>query len=547
MINNKNRKKGNSSIAQSRGNDRRFAAVTAGIIIILLAVRLFRFGAVPGGMNQDGAMAAVDAKALAEYGTDRLGMKYPVHLTAWGFGQMSAMLSYLAAPFIKLFGLSVLSARIPSLFASLAGAAAAAYFVKTAFGREAGAMALFITAVNPWHVIQSRWVIDCNLFPHFLMTGMLFLILGCRSNRRKRTVLYCASMVFFGLSMFCYGIAIYTVPVFLVFAGVYLMCAKRLSPIQGIVCFAVYLLISWPFILCMIINFFGLPTIETPLFTIPYFPDTIRTGDIIFFSEKPLSQLWINLRCTLGILFQKYSGPLCNEVKGFGTMYGISVPFMFIGAVSLLRRFRKNPGAALTWLMFLTGMMDGLITANVNINRINLIFYPMIVFCSMGIMKTAELVNRLLSDGRVSFIHSLRGIPAGIYLIAFAMFTRSYFTEYADEISRVFMEDFGTAMVSVRDAAPGKYVITPDAQYKGFWYVSEALTLFYHDTDAEFYQSEEFRKKYQFRNPSPGKDPDTDTVYVVNSEDAGYFPENEFEVTVFGRFCTAVPRGDGEE
>lgn len=28
---------------------------------------------IPDGMNQDGAMAAVDAKALADHGTDRYG------------------------------------------------------------------------------------------------------------------------------------------------------------------------------------------------------------------------------------------------------------------------------------------------------------------------------------------------------------------------------------------------------------------------------------------------------------------------------------------
>ena len=46
---------------------------TETVLIILIAavallIRVYRFGSVPGGMNQDGAMAAVDAKALAEYG-----------------------------------------------------------------------------------------------------------------------------------------------------------------------------------------------------------------------------------------------------------------------------------------------------------------------------------------------------------------------------------------------------------------------------------------------------------------------------------------------
>ena len=38
-------------------------------ILLAILVRTYLFGVVPGGMNQDGAMAAVDAKALADYGT----------------------------------------------------------------------------------------------------------------------------------------------------------------------------------------------------------------------------------------------------------------------------------------------------------------------------------------------------------------------------------------------------------------------------------------------------------------------------------------------
>ena len=40
-------------------------------ILLAILVRTYRFGVVPGGMNQDGAMAAVDAKALGDYGTDQ--------------------------------------------------------------------------------------------------------------------------------------------------------------------------------------------------------------------------------------------------------------------------------------------------------------------------------------------------------------------------------------------------------------------------------------------------------------------------------------------
>ena len=54
------------------------------LIGLFSLLRLYAFGSVPGGFNQDGAMAAVDALALAHHGTDRFGTWLPAHFTAWG-------------------------------------------------------------------------------------------------------------------------------------------------------------------------------------------------------------------------------------------------------------------------------------------------------------------------------------------------------------------------------------------------------------------------------------------------------------------------------
>lgn len=501
------------------------------LFLLAAAVRLYRFGSVPGGMNQDGAMAAVDAKALAQYGTDRLGMRYPVHLTAWSFGQMSALMSYLMAPVIRLVGLSVVSARVPSLIISFAGLAAVFLFAEESFGKKVSTAVLFLTAICPWHIIQSRWALDCNLFPHFLAGGMLFL----RKGIRKKYCLY-LSMLFFGLSMYCYGISVYTVPVFLVFSAVYLVSGKKAKLSDILICAAVYLLISWPFLLCMAINFLKLKTIETPFFTIPFFPNTLRSSDILFFSKEPLSQLSANLRATLGILFQKYNGYPCNEVKGFGTLYVLSVPFVLLGAAELLKHFRKNTGAALTWFMFLTGLLDGLITASVNINRINLIFYPLLIFAGAGICKAVSFFRKFSPKaGKAALATTAAG-----FIAAFSLFTFRYFTSYSDEISALFMEDFGQALTAIKDPGAEKYCITPDAQYKGFWYVSEVLTLFYHDIDAKFYQSSDFSEQYEFRNPDLKKAPDENTVYVITEDYLDYFADTDFTVSQFGRFYTAA-------
>lgn len=45
------------------------------LLLAAIVIRAYHFGAPPIGVHQDEAMAAVDAKALADYGTDRYGMR----------------------------------------------------------------------------------------------------------------------------------------------------------------------------------------------------------------------------------------------------------------------------------------------------------------------------------------------------------------------------------------------------------------------------------------------------------------------------------------
>lgn len=47
----------------------------AALLLGGIFIRAFHFGISPIGVHQDEAMAAVDALALAEYGTDRFGMQ----------------------------------------------------------------------------------------------------------------------------------------------------------------------------------------------------------------------------------------------------------------------------------------------------------------------------------------------------------------------------------------------------------------------------------------------------------------------------------------
>ena len=92
-------------------------------VIIALFVRLHDFGTYPADINCDEAMAAVEATALIENGTDQYGTSYPVYFETWGYGQMNALLIYLLTAAMKLLGSGATVVRLPMLLFSLAGIA----------------------------------------------------------------------------------------------------------------------------------------------------------------------------------------------------------------------------------------------------------------------------------------------------------------------------------------------------------------------------------------------------------------------------------------
>ena len=453
------------------------------LIVLLTGLRLYRFGAVPGGMNQDGAMAAVDALALSQYGTDRFGTWLPAHFTAWGYGQMSVLLSYCMVPFIRLFDLSVTTARLPVLLWSLAGMGAAYIFLRRGFGERAALAGLLFLAVDPWHFMQSRWALDCNLFPHCFLIG--FTLLCCGRERPRALYL---SMVFFALCMYAYGVSFLMVPLFLVLAVLIL----RIPPKRIALCVLLYLGLSWPIYGTMLLNAMGWDSLALPFVTLPYFPASVRSNDILFFSAQPLAQLASNARALWNVGFLQKPDLIWNAIDGFGTVYLCSAPLLLYGLflTACDARQERNDAARLLLVYWGCSLLLGLCVNGVNVNRLNILFYAHILFIARGM------------EGLLTF----RRESAAALLLSYGLLAGLFFTQYfgpwAERMESVFFQDFLQAVT----CADGRefdtvYYITPDTQYPGSANVSEILTLFAHKTDARYFQSDAYRAHYHYQNP----------------------------------------------
>ena len=215
------------------------------LIIVGICVRIYNF---PNGIpeiNCDEIMAMENANSIANTGKDLLGISFPVYLRGWG-GQ-SVVLLYLMTLIIKLFGYSLFTARLPMLLISIISLFVFYDFTKKITKNENVALiGLGLLAISPWHILQSIWSLDCNMFPHFLLISMDLLYTGIQKQKKYITYI---SMLFFSLSLYCYGIAIYFVPLFLLIIGIYLLKKKQITAKDLIICITIFLVISAPLII----------------------------------------------------------------------------------------------------------------------------------------------------------------------------------------------------------------------------------------------------------------------------------------------------------
>ncbi len=510
----------------------------------LIAIRVIGFGDIPGGVNQDGAMGAVDAKALAMYGTDRFGTFMPAHFWAWGYGQMSVLLSYLTVPFIKIWGLGKVTMRLPMLLASLLGAGGVYGITRKIFDEKTAMAALLFLAVNPWHFMQGRWALDCNLFPHMFIAGMYFLVKGLWKKRN----LY-ISMVFFALCMYSYGVSFYMVPFFLLACCILLYLRRKVGVKEILICLAAYFAVAWPIYGTMLINFMKWESVELPFVTMQFFNENVRSADILFFSGNIGQQLLINIRSLVNVVFLQKEDLPWNSIKEFGTMYLCSMPLILLGAAVVFRKGfwgkekdgggeNKQLACRILAFYWIFALLTGIMINAVNVNRINIIFYSHIIFGAVGI---GFLVKRWKG--------SLWAVCAGLGILSI-LFFHTYFTRWAEEMEDVFYGDFVDALAYAGEFNGDCYLITPDTQYQGAYNVTEILTLFVLDVDARYYQGETdrwknkeiaYRNRLLYGNPPEGTVPPGNVIYVIKSSDQDKFSRDEFQVSLFGNYGTAVP------
>ncbi len=417
--------------------------ILAAILVLGAFARLWRFGAVPCGLNQDEAFAAYEAWALLQSGVDSSLHAWPVYLTAWGSG-MNALETYLLLPLLALFGVHTWVIRLPQVLLSLLSLFCAYRLGRRIGGERTGLLFALLLAICPWHVAMSRWALESNLAPGLLLAGLCCFLRGLERPR----FLYLAALSW-GLSLYAYS-AIW--PVMPLLVGLILLYARP-KPCRALLGSGLLLLaLALPLMAFLAVNYGFVEEFSIGPFSVPRLL-------VMRASEVSLRRIPENARNLLHILLRRSDGLIWNTPGRFGLFYPISPPFALVGLGTLLVRFvrslrerRFDPaGPLLIWIF--AGLCLALVI-DVNANRMNILLLPLVLCAALGIEALLSLAGRFDRSGFAAV--------AAVYLVLFSSFAVTYFGPYADSLRASFTD-------GVREA------VEAAVSHEGTVYVTKAV------------------------------------------------------------------------
>ena len=501
------------------------------IFLMGILVRVSFFWDVPNGLNQDEASIAYDTYADLTYGMDRNGFHNPVYSVAWGSGHSSLYIT-LSKPFIALFGLNLVTARIVNVLFGCFALFAFYGILKHMNGRRFALLGLFLFAITPWHIMFSRWGLECNLFPNVFLIATYFLVRGF-----DKQAFYPLSTAIYGLSLYAYGTSYMVVPVFLVLMAIYLLVYKKMSVKMLLLSIGSFIVVAVPIGIFMIINSFGLPSLDLGWISFPKLVNGRYNSTVTVLQGNVLQNIWTNLKQAWHLLVYQDDGLIWNAIPGFGTYYLFSVPFMLLGLLRLILRMVRGKGfrpeaviaASVLCALVLSSM------STLNINRANFLLIPVVYCVISGIMFVIDNMK-----------YSAVTLVA-VYLGAFLAFSGYYFTAYQKQIGPAFFEGAGEAILYAGDQTDGTVYLSGDIN------APYIIAMFYEKTDPQ-----EFLDTVDYLNPDsecrfvssfgryvtgiPKRPVSNSAAYVASESEISRFSDEHFDKTKFGYYYAVVPK-----
>lgn len=508
------------------------------IILVAAVLRLHNLNGVPPSASLDESSIGYNAYSVVKTGGDEFGTFPLVSQRGYDDYRRSTYL-LLVAPFVSVFGLNVVSVRLPAVILSiltvwaLFGIARLLIKKPEGFSNLFAYLSTFFLAISPWHLYISRIGHESNACLSFLVFAILFFLKGLDS---KKYLLL--SVVFFALSMISYYSGQVIVP--LMVAALLVIYRKKLfsiifsskkSKLMSIGVIVLAIPVVWSvFSPDALIRFRGTSTFSQSAHE-KLFSDRVLKRNEAVKNKDIIGTVIYNQRLfPIVVLTQGYLDHFnpqwlfFNDEKGIfkapyvGLLYPWQIPFIILGIIFI---FTKRVGFSSKFLLliwFLLGPLPASIATQT----------PHAMRSYNG-LPTWELLNALaVSCVAFRFVRYKTPLVVLTLLIAvfsFQSFYNNYFYTFPKEQSKSFQYAYGQALryvIENKDKYNKVVISNTDNTFQSYM-----IFLYYSKYDPSLYQKQGGTKsggyaathsfgKYEFRPIDWETEKTEKTLFVTN-------------------------------
>lgn len=497
------------------------------IILIAILLRFYNLAFVPPSPSLDEVSIGYNVYSIVKTGADEYGTKFPLLLRAYDDWR-PALYAYLVIPFVKIFNLTTLAVRLPSVILSALTVFATYLLVKELFKKDNIALlSSFLLAISPWHIYISRLGHEANIGLAFFIFAVLFFL-----RRNINTAIF-----FFVLSFISYQAEKVFIPVILL--GIAILFRKELLVFKKkiFVSLLFSLLILTPFIKetfspNALIRFQGTNIVSSykERFAQQAISRAraIENGDLMgrmLYDRRILaSQIFLEgyVSCfNPRWLFTNFLGDR-HKVPGLGLLYFWEAPLVVLGIMVLIRKKGDLRIKKLIFLWFLAAPLASALTTDAPHAMRSYTFLPIWqIFSALGLFWIFNQLKTKFKQG-VGFL-----VFGFIIIVSLSFFYKQYFLVFPKEQSSSFQYSLSKAIPFVleREKSYNKVIFSnQDSLFQSYMFF-----LFFSRYDPILYQKQGGTKsggfaqihkfgKYEFR-PIGDSVLEPNTLYIGNVSD----------------------------
>lgn len=468
------------------------------ILILAAIIRFGHISTLPVSLYWDEVSEGYNSYSILETGKDEWGSSFPILFRGYDDYKMPVYI-YLSVIPIALFGLNEFSVRFISAFLGVGSVVVCFFLVREILKKErlrdaASFLSMFFLSITPWHIQLSRAGFEANAALFFVMSGFLFML----KSLDKRWYLI-PSSVLFGVSLYTYRSSLIVVP-FLITA-VAIFYRKELFQKVGLkvllLALVIIILLSLP-IYSLLVTQGDTRSDEVSIFS--------SSTDLLQDSSHKLEAAGNSLAArviynrrlvyaeeigknylshfTPNFLFLRGDTNPRHSVGSMGILYLWQAPFILLGIVFLLRKYKKQAGILLVWLL-LSPLPASLSYPAPHALRSLLMLPPLIIFTGIGVYYLYLLLEKRL---RIAYVILLISVVLGSSII--------YARVYIEHNSKIAAADWGDGYKELVETIKPQLKDFDRVIISGHYWQPYMYTLFYTQYDPMLYQKFGSQEKF---------------------------------------------------